>query len=220
MNADSIIDGNLFYYCSDDPVNRIDPYGNSDYNDDSVFHDSVTPGMRKFLRRSTDYYYKVGNRAHAWMPKKGKTPGWIDCVYLLSEQFRGPSSSDIRYNQDGYFDEKGEIGDLVARIRSGEAIENFVYVEVFQWDGKTLNKDGTKHMHHCGTLVIHDFGDELGNQLAVFQSASDPIDFCSVLFSNDTGPNLSALFDYNGGTGHWTHYGIRHDKRHTYVPNE
>lgn len=64
-------------------------------------------------------------------------------------------------------------------------------------------------MQHVGRIVLHDFGD--GLELAVFQSAnSDSISYCKALFPNDVGggPNITALFDFEGGTGDWTHYGI------------
>ena len=216
INADSLVKGNLYRYCGNNSIIRVDHNG-YDYNEDSVFHNSVTPGMRRFLRRKNDYYYRIGSNGIAWKKKEKGSSGWIDCVYLLSEQFKGPSSSDRRYNpnpgQEEYFDKKGDICELVERIKSGEPIENFVYIEVFHWDG-SYNHDGSFHMSHCGVIVIHNFTGE--NELAVLQSASQPISYCSALFADDTGPNLSALFDFEGGTGNWTYYGIKYDEKHHY----
>lgn len=211
---------NIFSYCNNKPICLLDPDGyisahfcvmsvsaeggntvNLDSDIHPQFHDSVTDVIQYYIEYPEKYDYQ--EKGHK-RPQNGK-PGKICCAYLMYDNWGGHSGSHLRYYCD--HSKTGEISDIVALVNAGTPIETFVGYEVYQWLGKY--KKGKKHMQHVGRIVLHDFGD--GLELAVFQSAkSDSISYCKALFPNDVGggPNITALFDFEGGTGDWTHYGI------------
>ena len=213
VNADALLTHNVFAYCNNMPISMQDPDGYlafgsfssvfvkyEDVLSKSQFHESVTADMQYFIESPEKFNYQKGGYRE---PQNGK-PGAVCCAYLMYENWGGLKGSNLRYYD---CKKKGKIKDIIDLINAGTPIETFVGYEVYQWLGNY--KDGQKHMQHVGRIVLHDFGD--GLELAVYQSSStDSISYCKALFPKDVGggPNITALFDYNGGTGDWTHYGI------------
>ena len=219
VNVDAFLTHNVFAYCNNMPTSMQDPDGYfsfgtlisvyvnsfienviSSYNKPR-FHESVTAEMQYFIESPERFNYQ----AKGYSKPSDEDPGAICCAYLMFENWGGFKGSNLRY-YDGC-KKRGEIEDIIDLINTGTPIETFVGYEVYQWWGNY--KDNKKHMQHVGRIVLHDFGN--GLELAVYQSSSvDSISYCKALFANDVGggPNITALFDNDGGTGAWTHYGI------------
>ena len=216
VSADNHLVNSLYPYCHNMPIDRLDRDGHEDFSiydvldpalcdiyvdeSEQVFHSSVTPDMQIYLTDPALYGYVDSGHSDP----DDNTPGSVDCAYLMFLRKGGHSGSNLRYYSDNSY--YGPIEELVAQINSGTDISTFIGYEVYQWRGRY--RDGRKLMEHVGEIVLHDFGD--GLELAVFQSVSTPIKNSKAYFTNDPnfGPNITSLFDHNGGTGAWTHYGI------------
>lgn len=215
INSDTLVNSDLYRYCNNSPVVRIDFCG---FDSSHLFHWSVTPRMQEYLLPATRYSYLLDHSTP--LEDTQHKSGYVDCAYLLYETDIGDPKTNKKGATYRYYSgckrrNRGRISKLVEMIDLGTPIESFVGYEVFQFSDhykKNAYGDKLRVMEHVGRIVIDDFGN--GPELAVYQSASEPISpNVPALYHDDTGPNITPLFVFdeygNRTTGNWDYYGER-----------
>ena len=201
LNIDILIGNNVYSYCENTPVSKIDPSGyesepttvDPDYAYPTWGVDPrIAEAIEIILEDPAAYSYSVkqknGKYKYGIRPNGDATA--VCCIYLMVGLMGGSKNLAGRYRRSK---NKGELTSL-DQLKPG--------MEVYQ-----ANKNGK--FVHIGLVVMCDFGN--GSQLAVFQSTAvanlgenaSTIDFSTAPCDANAGPVITSL----DSLGAWTHYG-------------
>lgn len=191
ISGDELIGGNAYSYGNNQPIRTTDSNGHKaqivipmgpEYIDNSYFCDHVKPRILSLIQSADDYSYE--SNGYTKPNKKKGMPGSIACGHAMYET-TGVKRYTMPYR---YTEFKGPKGKL--QYREGE-------FNISLMEGMEVYLDDKSHV---GILIRYDLGK--GEEWCVFQSASEPYTLGRCLFQNDTGPNITALIDYDN-TCHW-----------------
>ncbi|MBQ6060638.1 MAG: RHS repeat-associated core domain-containing protein, partial [Clostridia bacterium] len=194
LNADSLTKGNIFAYCENKPINNKDSDGlltsnviplSPEFIDNSYFYKVVKPRILSFVENASDFSYEPKGYTRRENKNGIVIPGSIACGHAMYETTEGTSYT-MPYRYTGFKGPKGKLeyinGNFIIPLIEG--------MEVYSED-----------ISHVGTLMIYDLG--AGEEWCVFQSASENYTLGRCLFEDDTGPNITALIDFDNSC-HWS----------------
>ena len=216
LSADVLIRGNLYCYCKNNSVYFADYEGREEKPTISLpGNDEMLALIMGMLKSPDDYYYYGSGTGADNLRKSYGIP--ICCSYAVfkARGKKGMKGPDKLYEECGV----GLISDLYEK---GQTLEPGMIV--FKY-GKDHN--GKTRYYHVGIVVLCDWHDGRGPQLAVFQSTSHIFteDKWRAYFYNDAygydenmpnkkykykgGPNVTDFSELNSDNefGEWTHYG-------------
>ena len=188
VNADSLIQGNLYCYCHNVPISYSDSSGQDEryvtceIDNTSYFRLVIMPRIMEYLKDKKDYRYDSGLYKAAEYNDDGtlRSKGWTDCSHLMYEITGHVGSYTAPYRYDEVDDnQKGRLfddnGDLCVELKEGMEVYN-------------------KSTGHVGILLLYDFGN--GLEWAVFQSTSKIITRSEALYKKDMnkGPNITSFY--------------------------
>ena len=219
INADAFIKGNLFCYCTNNPIILSDKTGHSsdwddeqDYSLEDIFgpsivpqmpilNDTITPAMRKFLIHAEDYTY-CG---------KGRKGNALDCVTAVNEAddtYYGSMVDSIWDSFKNKCAEWGVINDFNA-LQPGDLVFSLVLPTgmkredyIIHLKKKAWFQLAQLKKPHIGRVVTMDFKNNNNITNAIYQSCSvelSPNDW-DAYFYYDLGPNITAPTDHYGNS--------------------
>ena len=215
VNADSLIQSNLYEYCCNDPIVFRDSDGfESTYIEEEVhmdlslmctppvvFNETIKPGMRKYLNNANDYSYCA----------KGKTNNSLDCVAAVNDADETKYASKVdtvwmnlvknatAWGVIQSFDLL-QPNDIVFTLKLPKGMKREEYINKLLkmplWKITTIPKP---HIGEVVTIALPHWQKE---RVAIYHSCSEKLsqDKWDALFYGDTGPNITAPMDKKGNS--------------------
>ncbi len=225
VNADVLVKGNMFGYCSCSPIILSDPFGLLDvvvigYSDDgeeelsfadavnasnqrkdTILNDTITPGIRKYINNAEDYTYC----------SRGRNGNALDCVTAVNDADGKYYGSMVDAIWDGFKNKCSawgvisdfnslQPGDLVFSLKCPNEVKREDFIHLLE--KKAWYQLAEMAKPHIGRVVTIDFNNGNGEQIAVYQSCSIKLSSkdWDAYFYNDLGPNITAPMDRYGNS--------------------